>query len=310
MLVTQNCTCKMSKHKIECINCKSMKWQPYCNSRNTNYNKNIEVTCRKIRKKKIIPYSCVIGRVSNNKGFPIKNILIKLFNIDKNVTTCVSSDDYGYFCFERVSLYEKFKIYAIDEFNNKSNQEEFILLDTCPKSIDLFINIKKTSYGSIIVGDIFNFKTCNPIENIAVSLFKRTINCNLELDYIVYTNKYGQFAFRDVCNGEYIVKTSSIGYKPKIYRICINEHSKIINLQIELYEDDKNQNGSLSGLITDKNNEAVDYGDVILYKVDNSSGYEKLIPIAFTKTNNKGIYSFINVPKGTYKIKATKTSDF
>lgn len=75
-------------------------------------------------------------------------------------------------------------------------------------------------------------------------------------------------------------------------------------------EDEQNQNGTVSGLITDQNNDPVEYADVILYNVSNIDGHEKLTPIAFTKTNAKGVYLFINVPKGVYKIKSTKMSDF
>lgn len=310
MLVTQNCTSKMNKQKIACINWGLKKHKSYCKSKNNNYNKNVEPKYYKTRKKRIIQYSRIRGRVLDNKGVPIKNMLVKLFNIDKNVKMRVFSDDYGYFCFERVPLYEKLEIYAIDEFYNKSNKEELMLFDTESKSIDLFINSNELCYESIIVGDVFNFKTCVPIENAEVSLFKRNSNCNWELDYIVYTNEYGQFAFREIYEGLYMVKIRSIGYKPKVYKVCVDKYSQIVNLQIYLCEDIKNQNGTVSGLITDKNNKVVDYADVILYKVDNNNGYEKLIPISFTKTNQEGVYIFINVPKGNYKIKATKTSYF
>lgn len=304
MWITDRSFYQNGKHTLEYINCKFKKEQFYCTE------KKIEITCRKMPKKNIKQYSCILGRISNNYGVPLKNICIKLINIDKNTSISVLSNEYGYFYFDKVCLYENFKIFAIDEFNNKSNEEKFILYDKCPKSIDLIININKNYHKSIIVGDIFNCKTCDPIENITVSLFKKKCNCSIELDYIVYTNKYGQFAFRDVCKGKYLIKTSAIGYSSKIYEVCIDESSQIVNLQICLNEDEQTQFGTISGLITDKNNEVVDYGDVILYKVENHNGYENLTPISFTKTNEEGVYLFHNIPKGSYKIKATKTRDF
>lgn len=272
--------------------------------------KKVEVVCCKVTKKKVIQHTCIVGRVLNSRGFPIVNATIKLFNLDKNEISCVNSDEYGYFYINNVCLYEKFKIYAVDKYGNKSNKEEFILFDKCPKSIDLVISVNNNCSRSIIVGDIFDFKTYNPVENITVSLFKKNSICEFELDYIVHTNKYGQFAFRDICKGEYLVKTNSIGYKPKSYSICISKDCQIVNLEIRLCEDEKNQNGTVSGLITDSNNEPVDYADVILYKVNNINSHENLTPIAFTKTNIKGVYLFVNVPKGVYKIKSTKMSDF
>lgn len=185
------------------------------------------------------------------------------------------------------------------------------------KEVELDLGLNKYRCNSetnnenlgIIVGDVLDFDTNEPIVGAIVSLFKKnTKDSNIvNLITLTYTNEYGQFAFKNICMGIYTLKINALGYTQKCIEVFINKHKIIYPIVVKLKLSNNCSNGTVSGIIMNSDKIPIERADVVLYKVEKSGD---LLPIAFTKTNKSGVYLFMNVPKGSYKIKANETKDF
>lgn len=186
---------------------------------------------------------------------------------------------------------------SIIEINEKCNLGN-LNLSLIPNTKNKHVNLCEEH--SIIAGDLINQQTKKPIDNAILWIFKCC--CNKEhLIGITCTNKYGQFVFRRLELGYYIIKVKATGYKLKVIKVKVN--CPIVSLILKMNIDRNSKYGTISGVIRDTNNKGINNADVILYKVNNNN---ELIPINYTKTDKCGVYLFTHVKKGTYKIKSNK----
>ncbi|MGL5245303.1 MAG: carboxypeptidase regulatory-like domain-containing protein, partial [Sarcina sp.] len=120
---------------------------------------------------------------------------------------------------------------------------------------------------------------------------------------ISYTDKSGIFVFSELVSGMYKVTLNALGYMQGEVNTTVKS-GNITTVAKVLYVNPEAANGIVSGIITDANKNPVANADVILYSVENNNS---LVPVSFTQTNLVGIYTFINVPSGTYLVKSNQS---
>ncbi|MGG7096487.1 MSCRAMM family protein [Clostridium sardiniense] len=158
----------------------------------------------------------------------------------------------------------------------------------------------------IIAGDLVDSSSNTPIGGAVVSLYLVNPDNTEVLQAIIYTNEYGQFVFRELAIGNYSIRVSALGYIGTSSTVSISTPGQIVPSLITIVQDPNASRGTVSGIITDNNNQPIANADVVLYKVNSD---DSLTAISFGKTNASGVYLFINVPQGNYKVKANQTQD-
>ncbi|GAA0068659.1 hypothetical protein UT300003_01820 [Clostridium sardiniense] len=158
----------------------------------------------------------------------------------------------------------------------------------------------------IIAGDLVDSSSNTPIGGAVVSLYLVNPDNTEVLQAITYTNEYGQFVFRELAIGNYSIRVSALGYIGASSTVSISTPGQIVPSLITIAQDPNASRGTVSGIITDNNNQPIANADVVLYKVNSD---DSLTAISFGKTNASGVYLFINVPQGNYKVKANQTQD-
>lgn len=244
----------------------------------------------------------VEGNVVDANGNPVTNALIKIMDNNFEPLLHAVTDANGDYIFNNIPSSSSYNIFAIASGKKLNQGQSFSLLEGQTKVVDFTLQNDPAMQLGIIAGDLYQTGTTTPINGAVVSLYS-IVNGIETLSAITYTNQYGQFVFREVATGDYDIKISALGYIPSSIFTAVTNASQIVSLQPTLLVDPNASNGTVSGVITNNLNAPIDRADVILYKVNADS---TLTPVAFTKTNASGVYLFINVPQGTYKVKSNE----
>lgn len=242
------------------------------------------------------------GKVINNLGDPIKNALVKIMTVKYDSIFYTKTNSEGKYFFCNIPINKYYKILAIAKGYKLSEEIKFCIKKNTMLKINLVLKDELNDRLAIIVGDVFNKVNSLPINKVAVILYEN-ISEYVVLKAVVYTNEFGQFAFTKLRLGSYTVKICVMGYITKSYIVNITKCGQITNIIVPLCPDSKKLKGTVSGVVTDQYNKPINESDVILYKVTSNN---TLLPIDFTITNKQGVYLFINVEMGAYKIKANK----
>lgn len=256
----------------------------------------------------------VEGTVTDTSGPPIPNALIKITDSNLEAIMHTITNDEGSYVFNNIPANDSYTIFAIAEDKKLKQDKQFALSGGGVKTIDFILEDDIAMQLGIIAGDLYKNGTDAPISGAVLSLYKNVNNAEV-LVAITNTNEYGQFVFREVDNGQYKIEISALGFisENMTVEMALNA-SKIMSIKPNLNSDTNAENGIISGIIMNDTNTPINRADVILYKVNKddanldeiSSDNRSLTPVAFTKTNISGIYLFINVPQGIYKVKSNK----
>ena len=245
----------------------------------------------------------VQGIVTDSKGLPIVGALVKLMTVDYEPMFHSITDNNGFYSLQNIPINLAYKIYSIA--SRKKLKFGGVINTTLNKKIVINFVLEEdpAMLLGIIAGDVLDSTSNKAIDGAVVSLFYFDSNSNKILKAITYTNEYGQFIFRELPKQQYIVNTNYTGYKNTDIVVNIINDGQIVPLIVNLSKDPKATNGTVSGVISDEGNNPIPRADVVLYKVEVD---DRLTPVAFTKTDNDGVYLFNNVPEGTYKIKSNE----
>ena len=245
----------------------------------------------------------ISGKVIDTNGNPIENALIKIMSSDYEPLIHTLTNVSGEYSFINVEANTSYNIFAIAPGMRLKQGNHFSITNFQQLTIDFVLESDPAMAMGIIAGDLIDATSNSPINGAIITLFKNEQNSNDTLEAVIHTNQYGQFVFREIPIGNYTIKINALGYNDNDINTSIDEGGKIAAVKISLTPNENTQNGTVSGMITNANNQPVDRADVILYSIDSNNN---LIPIAFTKTNVNGIYLFDNVPVGKYKVKANE----
>lgn len=119
-----------------------------------------------------------------------------------------------------------------------------------------------------------------------------------------YSADDGEFLFYDVADGVYTMLASAEGYLTSAPMAVTITGGSIANVTMSLTVDARTYNGTVSGIIRDKNGTAVAGCFVGLYQVTGTGATATETLIATTKTNTEGKYLFGGVIGGQYLVKA------
>lgn len=244
----------------------------------------------------------VEGVIKDASGAPVANALVKIMDNNYEPLLHAVTNASGEYIFNNIPGSSSYTIFAIASGMKLNQGQSFSLVEGETKTINFTLQADPAMQLGIIAGDLYQTGTTTPINGAVVSLY--TIVDGVEtLSAITYSNQYGQFVFREVATGNYSLNITALGYLPTSISTNMVNAAQIISLQPTLAVDPNAQNGTVSGVITNNLNAPINRADVILYRVNADS---TLTPVAFTKTNASGVYLFINVPQGNYKVKSNE----
>lgn len=243
------------------------------------------------------------GIVTDINGNPIKNAVIKLTSISYIPLMHSRSTDTGNYLIGDITP-GTYNVLCISNGTTLQAKDNVSITQNSTTTVNFTLIFASYMNLSLIMGTAIDSSTNNPISGAAIFLYQLDLNNNENLIGMMYTNDYGSFTFPKLQKGNYNIYGSAIGYDNNKKNISIMENQQMVSVEIPLILNPIGANGTMSGVIKDDAGEPINQGDVILYRVEPNSS---LTPIAFTKTNGKGVYLFFNIPKGTYKIKSTQT---
>ncbi|MPQ43935.1 carboxypeptidase regulatory-like domain-containing protein [Clostridium tarantellae] len=245
--------------------------------------------------------SSISGTIVDTFNNPIQNAIVKLMNNRLEPLANVRTDINGKYVINIVPSSSIYTVLAIASGKILNQSPSFSLMTGESK----LINFTLSNDPNALFGAISGFLTDNNnniISGAIISLYKITNNSS-DLSAITYSDNQGNFIFSELLPSNYKIVISTLSYHPSEEIITL-ESGKIYSTKKILLINETLSDGSISGIITDKLNIAIADADVILYKLENNNSQT---PVAFTKTNSSGIYSFANVPFGSYMIKSNAT---
>lgn len=254
---------------------------------------------------KLINGGTITGTVTDENAAPISGAVIKIMDNDYTPLAHAITNSQGTYLFSPFKAGTNYRIFCSAPGFALATLDQFSLLDEQSLNKDFSLVKDPSLTKSLIAGDVFDVNN-KPIEGAIVNLFSLDEKLAETLVAMVFTNKYGQYAFRELENNNYKIEIGALGFLSLSTIAKISAPSTIINLVNNLVVDSNSSKGTISGIITDDNNQPIIGADVILYQVaeDNS-----LTPVALTKTIANGVYLFVNTTQGKYTIKSSKSVD-
>lgn len=245
----------------------------------------------------------VTGIVTNTNGDPLEGAVVKIMDSDYTPLSHVITSSDGSYIFSPFPPGNNYHIFASVTGYSLATIEPFSLLSNQTVVKNIVATEDETLLKSFIAGDIFDLSG-NPISGAVVELYSIDSEGNEILEGLAFTNEYGQYVFREIEIGEYEVRISALGYTSETHAVSITKDSSIAKVVDSLSVDPEASKGTISGIITDSDGNAIVDADVVLYTVEDD---ESLTPIGLTKTIANGVYLFVNTPQGKYKVKSSKT---
>lgn len=248
----------------------------------------------------------VTGTVTNSSGNPIPNALVKVMSDSyEPLLHAITSTD-GTYTLDNIPAGTGYNIFAIASGMSLKQGVSFSMVSGQVLTKNFSLTNDPASQLGIIAGDLIDSSNSTPIGGAVISLYLVNPDSTEILQSITYTNSYGQFVFRELEIGDYSIRVSKLGYIGTSSTADISSSGQIVPSLISLIQNPNASRGTVSGIITDNNNQPINEADVVLYEVNEDNS---LTAIAFTKTNTAGVYLFINVPQGNYKVKSNQTED-
>lgn len=252
--------------------------------------------CKKDYKKNGV----LCGRVINQFGQSVKNAILKIVSETYEPILITKSDCIGNYAFYNVLTNQSCKVIAAAENHSINDEIKVCIKEQEISRLDISLFLRERVDEGLVTGTVLNKLNSLPINSVQIVLYEETSGLE-RFKNITETNEFGQFVFTRLALGAYLVKICMHGYMSEQYRVHITKCGQIANRVITLCPAGLEWKGTVSGVITDPYQVPIPDADVILYRVENSGA---MTPIAYTKTNQNGVYLFINIDIGTYKVNA------
>lgn len=260
-----------------------------------------------------LTFGRVYGQAIDSNNVPVENALIDLMTIGYDSSIHTLTDKNGNYSIENVQP-SSYTIFATAKGYKSQEGIGFTITKFQEIERNFILSGESEMALGVIAGDLLDITTNNAIAGGVISLFQGNNDSLGPMVAISYTNEYGQFTFRDLKKGDYAVQASALGYNSVTVNTSIFMDGQIVSMKLMALINNIYQS-TVSGMITNDNNYPIDRADVILYQVHSQALSdtkfigplkENLTPVAFTRTNERGIYLFAHVPMGTYKVKSNK----
>lgn len=245
----------------------------------------------------------ITGKITDGVN-PIPNALVKLMDSNYNPLLHAISGSDGTYTLDNVPVGTGYNLFATATGMELKQGTSFSIVAEQVLTSNFILTPDPSTQLGIIAGDLYDSSTSLPINGAVVSLYLVNQDSTQVLEAITYTNPYGQFVFRGLAIGTYSIVVSALGYIGSASIVTITKSGQIVPAVVNIVQDHNASKGTVSGMISDNDNQPINNADVILYKVNTD---KSLTAVAFSKTNTNGVYLFINVPQGNYIVKANQT---
>lgn len=248
----------------------------------------------------------VTGIVVDENGNPITGALIKIMDANYEPLLHAITGTDGTYTLDTVPAGTGYNVFANAAGKALNQGTSFSIAAGQVITRDFTLLDDPSAQLGIVAGDLYDATTSLAINGAVVSLYQVNPDSTEVLKAITYTNQYGQFVFRGLELGEYSIRISALGYVGTTTTVNVTTPGQIIPALVNINQNPNASRGTVSGIITNNINQPIGNADVVLYEVNADN---TLTARAFTKTNSAGVYLFINVPQGNYKVKSNQTQD-
>ncbi|MCX7773419.1 MAG: carboxypeptidase-like regulatory domain-containing protein [Clostridia bacterium] len=245
----------------------------------------------------------ISGKVKNSLGTPLPDAVVLVFDEHFNTVAHTLSDSDGSFTFSPIDPGSGYHLYAQAPGFSLGESEHFNLVSHQSIEIEIRLSPLLEQTQIVITGQVLNSHGF-AIKSASIELYMLSGE-KPELLSHTFSNDDGQFVFQGIEPGSYQVKANASGYYSNTMPVEIHHHAAITRVDVILNTDPKASQGVITGLITDDSGQPLAKADVILYRVGNDLS---LTPVAYTKTTNEGVYLFVNVPQGEYRINSNRVA--
>ncbi|GKX29645.1 hypothetical protein SH1V18_21250 [Vallitalea longa] len=247
----------------------------------------------------------VFGKVLDIDGDGIPGVTIKLTDGDLNPEYHVVTDFAGQYTIDDVEANKQYLILAVKNGFDLKQGTPFIMQPQQQIERDFVLTSSPEEDNSLVAGDIINADG-EKLQGVTVRLYDN-IGAEPVLLKTTHTNEFGQYAFFDIQQGNYLITSSLLGYYTTEVSFIIEQQDKVRNINLTMLVDPETRKGTINGIINDSEGLPIAEAFVILFQIyEDSEEREYLVPIRKTLTNNDGLYLFEQVPEGHYKVKANK----
>lgn len=240
------------------------------------------------------------GRVRNLSGQPVEHAIVKLVSECYEPVLMTQTDCCGNYFFFTVPPNRSYRLLATAEAYRLSDDIKLYLKEWDVRKADIFLRCSTCEDAGVLTGTVRSKVSALPLAQAQVTLYEETCG-GAHLKSTTQTNEFGQFALTRLPPGAYLVQINLCGYIGAQYRVRISVCGQMQDRVTLLCPDSSKLEGTVSGVITDSEQQPIADADVILFRQESD---HKMTPIAVTKTNANGVYLFIHVKVGFYQVAA------
>jgi 5-hydroxyisourate hydrolase-like protein (transthyretin family) len=154
-----------------------------------------------------------------------------------------------------------------------------------------------------IAGTVVNSLSGQPVPSVRVAIARVNQSESREISQSVSTGANGRFLFTGLARGKYSMMATARGFSLQFFdhhdqyatAIAVGPGLDTSNLVFRLEPD-----AAIDGIITDDNNEPVQYAVVRLFQRSTDEGVQKTEPLNQSQTDDQGHYHIGHLDPGTY----------
>ncbi|MDD7795515.1 MSCRAMM family protein [Clostridium sp. 'White wine YQ'] len=239
----------------------------------------------------------LIGKVVD-RGAPIANATVKVFDENFNPLFHTNTDENGIFKFKNLLYPGEYEVIASANYYMTSMSRKVRIRKDEVTKIALTLKKHPSLANGIVYGKVLEEVTLKPISNAMISMKPLEEGCRVI--YKTTSNSRGQYLIYNVSPNKYTIEVERNGYNSQEpIEISVEKYEYAL-LNLYLLKNYNDYKGTISGIITSKNSVVSD-AEVFLYEIDNN-GDERIVQVQVT--NEDGVYLFSNIEGGDYIVKA------
>ncbi len=160
-----------------------------------------------------------------------------------------------------------------------------------------------TAQGLRISGAVVNSLTGQPVASARVAIARVTQGTDRDISQSVTTGSDGRFQFAGLTRGKYSLMAAARGFTlqyfehhdPYATAVAVAPDLESTNLVFRIEPD-----AAIEGIVTDDNNEPIQYAIVRLFQRSTEDGAQKTVPMNQGQTDDQGHYHIGHLEPGTY----------
>ncbi|NMA66778.1 MAG: carboxypeptidase regulatory-like domain-containing protein [Clostridiaceae bacterium] len=243
----------------------------------------------------------ITGRVQDETGKPIVNATVIIFNENYEIRANTLTENDGVYLINTIDSGTEYIIYAKAPGFKLSDPGIIFIKENETTTVDFSLKNDQGERTSLIVGTVQDSENL-PITTAVIELFKIEETGTRPIA-LTFSNEFGQFILSNLSIDSFFLKINAQGYFSEYYPVNINKINEIIPVTITLKKDLKASKGIITGVITNDEDLPLPNADVVLYRIGQN---QKQIPVDYTRTNKEGVYMFVNIPSGSYRINSNR----